>query len=738
MTHVTLRAAALGLVLGLLHTLVPGQVQTGVPFQNSNASSSFYVHSVRILSFQPPNTPFPFQFSNRQVSDPVGTSSGAVTSFASMPDGIGNHSIALELIYAKPAFWNPVAYDWDLYINGAECAGCSLSESFIDNPFPSSPNYARTILYVSYPAVDDPWDQPDQSYEFAFRPRGGAFGEFRFQAVMVGARLSETLGHFTAPQTPAYILRDPPGDMSYSQIQTGNTYCYGETFSVADADATSGYTSVTVGTSQSVGFLVETEISVSLTGGISSSREETSAENKEYMTCLTTTATYTTPGSGPRADDLFIGSAVRYAYGVEKMIGREVGGGVSRKAHLGITPTASSSSFAYTESDIINTAIPQAQALADALSGDPNNVAYKQAVNQVTAWQNALQLNEDLKADAIANTTPNYQLFSGGGATTTFDESITTSTSRSMDMLVVLEDGLSLDFALDVGGSGIAAGGEISVRREVGQGVSGSNESTTTHTMSFGDENSEDHFELAVYKDQAFGAPVFGELGLNSLTSCPYEGGYQLDQPHLSVTDHFQESEVAEEITIGSTHDFQILIHNHSTYEREYLLRVNNASNTNGAVLQAFGQNFPPAGIPIDVPGDGSLESVILSLTQPNINVLDFDSIELVLYSECDPDMSSSIFLSAHFGADDIGMDEHKTLTVRTYPSPATDQLKVELGTDGRSTLHILDLSGRILRAVQVTGPTTVLDVMDLANGEYILRTESAGNTGTGRFSVMR
>jgi hypothetical protein len=473
---------------------------------------------------------------------------------------------------------------------------------------------------------------------------GYQVGSIRFNAFMVGTNY-QLLGHFTAPQTPTYILHDPPGDASYMQIQSGHEYCYGETFSTTDENEVSGYAKVKVGTDVS---FFGTEVSIGVTAGISASRTETDAVNKEYKTCLSTNSTWTTNAVGARGDDVFIGNGVRYAYGVAKIITRTGCGVVSKTARFWMTPVSSELGFTSTFSGIKNTLLPQAQAAADALI--PGSMEWKQARNQVDVWKQVLAMDSTIKANALAQGNPSVQIFDGG-TSSNFDQTITTSATQSIDMKVVLEGSVSAEFAVDIGGSGVEAGGEITVRHEVGRGSSQSNTTTTTHTVHFQDDDLDDHFEVNIYKDPVYGVPVFGELDEASNTSCPYEGGYQLDQPHLTVGGgvHMDQNEVP----VGTSAIFPVVACNYSDSSRTYVLSVNAGTNGNGALVSGLGGVNQNNSVTITLdPGECLSGNIYISAPVPQ--AVDFADLEIDLTDACGGEIVSSITVSAHFGVGNV------------------------------------------------------------------------------------
>lgn len=661
-------------------------------------------------------------------------------------DAGGDQSFRIYLSAVYPtSVAHPVAsHEFQLFINGVQCTTCNIevagfsegswdpaNQHWYPNSGPQILGGVNSYVQVTYPT--DAWDQTGDTH-FAIRTliNGIAVGDLRFHGYLVGANLSQTLGSFLSPQMPSYILRDPPGDQSYTQLQQGQSYTYGETYSASNSNGSSGFVKVKLGTS--VDFF-GASASFGVTAGVSASTEETSDAAHEYTTTLTTNATYTTAQTGAPASDLFIGSARTYNYGVYKIISRPTCGAAVREAHLIISPTSSTAGFAYTEEDIQNTVIPQAQALVNSLQS--GTIPYKQAVNQLAVWQEMLALNNNIKTNALSGGNPSAFGFSGGGSQSTFDESVTSGNAQSMHMNVVLEEGLSADVSADVGGNGVEAGGEIKIRHEVGLGANQTNQTTTTHTISFGDDDPADHFNVNIYKDLAYGAPVFGSLDNTSHTSCPYEGGYQLDQPQLWVMSNGTSEMTLNDVPIGTSAIFPIYACNNSDHARTYSLSVNGQSNPNGAIISGYNGLTSASPILLTIPANSCLPVGNVYLNQPASTILDFDNVEIVLSSGCDEDLPvSTITISAHFDAS-VGITEESTPLLRMYPVPANDRLQLALDVTGTCTVEMLDLSGRVLKQGTVTGPLASMDVSALPNGEYVLRTRQGDRTHMARFSVM-
>lgn len=77
---------------------------------------------------------------------------------------------------------------------------------------------------------------------------------------------------------------------------------------------------------------------------------------------------------------------------------------------------------------------------------------------------------------------------------------------------------------------------------------------------------------------------------------------------------------------------------------------------------------------------------------------------------------------------------------VKLYPNPATDRVVVELAQPNFNAIQLLDLQGRILREVSLSGLRNEVDLQGLAPGLYLYRLQSADGeiTRAGKLNVTR
>ncbi|MBL7980269.1 MAG: T9SS type A sorting domain-containing protein [Flavobacteriales bacterium] len=652
MNHRSLRryGATLLLAVGALFS----QAQQSGFLNGSPTPGGTRVLAFAITEAPSPGCTGPFGMQITDPSTPWGQNYGGVSSYFTLPAGNGSQTfqaaISLTNVFGNVFLNNqPVV---QVFVDGQLCTTCNAQfQSYNGSTY--NANAAITITHQAGHA----WSTDgirEFGLRFRFPPQVAPTLDVRFKAVMVGTSFTEVLGTYDAPALPLFILRDPPGGDSFSSLSIGSTTCYGNSRSMTAGNEEGGYFKTKLGVAGEAGFIVTTAFEFSVEVGVSINATQTTTSEFEYTTCMEVTEEFTTADNGT-PDDVFIGNAVRYKYGMATVIERPTCGTVTKDAYFVSAPDSTLMDYSYTESYIRGTVIPQLNTQIALFT--PGTTAYKKAVNQRDVWVRTLELNNEIKATAPLSI---IRSFNGGGIGVEHTLTTTTTASAAIDYEVTLEGGLSVDLALEVGGSGVSAGGSVKMRSEYGNGQTNSNSATNTMSYTLRDQDVFDNFSVEVRKDNYFGTYAFVLDSANSRTSCRYEGGYQLDQPSLSVGTAGNTSMTVTQAPIGSAVNFPLIVCNNSDITRTYYLRFSAATNAQGAILQAFGNtlNSNDNGIPLELTA-GQCINTVLTLTQPNAAIVDFSNINLYLYSLCDeeypPYIRSYVSVSAFFGAGNIG-----------------------------------------------------------------------------------
>lgn len=655
-------------------------------------------------------------------------------------------------------FYEP---DWDVYINGELCTEC-YTEVVNESGVVNCPGIPTEIVTVHYPATDV-YDT-DGEWEFALRPHltaawncneeccnwtctsycqigfdgnttitDNVFPEIRFNAIMAGVSFSNVLGTFTTPQTLTCILRDPPGDLSYSTWGQSTTQCFGSTFFSSTETESSSYIKVKYGLGVPGVFGAEIE------GTLSASMTETNSVTNEVRTCVEALSTTSTNATGP-PDDLFIGNSILYNYGMASTITRDAC--VVSKSHgFAMAPLSQVSDFTYPESEIRGTIIPQLESVLTIFP--PGSMEYENNLAQLEVWEQALAMNDEIKAEALSANVPAEEFFSGG--TETYSLTTTTTESKIIDMKVRLSAGIDVSLTADLPwGGGVEANAQFNIRTEYGQSESSSIEysNTSSYVMSdddVGQNGGNDFFSVNILQDRVFGTFVFALDQQTSRTSCPYEGGIPIEQPQLWAGSVGETSMTEVDVAIGELAEFPIMLCNeNSSRTVDYVLTVNTLSNPDNAVITAFGN--PLSGTnqqPISI-APNSCVSGTIALGQLNSNILNYENIEIILKSGCGDNISSTILISANF-TNGVGIDNINStngwFTIIPNPSNGIFKLNTKDATSNM-TITVTDLMGRTVLASTNNTGNTQIDLGQIPNGVYILVAERNGQRKSTRLIV--
>ncbi|NJN34513.1 MAG: hypothetical protein HC817_09915 [Saprospiraceae bacterium] len=471
------------------------------------------------------------------------------------------------------------------------------------------------------------------------------------------------LGTYTQPQLPFTVLHPPPGNGSFTQLNTSKRLCRSLENAFTSAQDINAKANVKIGAKFSVGFIVTTEVEVYAQLNFAAGGGFSKLETNSKETCLTSNNTFAAgvqAGVSRDSSDRFIGYGYDVEWGVYDTIG-VIGGNVKHyKGVVGVplTPTAFSKTIVDIRSDIAS--------LTNLVNAPTSTIKQKaDAQNQIAVWNQVLALNETNKANASAPYPGAISGFTGGSPLPTFTstESSQVTTTQSITAETYFSTTVGVEFALNIGGSGFGASSEFTSKFNWGSTNAISQSTGNDLTYSLWDQDNSgppyDQLNFQTFRDPMFGTPVF-KLSASSRTSCPYEGGYRREQLRMKIvgqTDPNQTVNVSS-TDINASADFMIELYNESDEPRSYTLGINNASNLSGARISASG--FPLNGTPqpFPIPAGGCLgcdpnNRLIVSIKRENINSpLSFPNRELVFYSACDGAISSSIFLTANFGVD--------------------------------------------------------------------------------------
>ncbi len=279
---------------------------------------------------------------------------------------------------------------------------------------------------------------------------------------------------FTTEEVPLYVLRDPPGDASYSYLEKGTGYC----FSIADwatsnslgrvSNFSALYGSHTLGitTAFGLGVGIDFQVGAGLQGG--SNLNMTWRRSGNTQVCMEAKERFSTSADpeyvGADAD-VFIGAAFNMLFAqTDEILVNGQTCAIETKTGFGIAPDPTKpvkNTYAYTTRHIRDVLIPQIQALKAAAT-PTDTTRYGTYIEN---WQRHLAYNEALKVAAATVTGPEQRSFSGGAE---FAASFTSDTTyyNAWSTHLYSENGLGLQEVLKIPGIETNSGWQLKFTRE--------------------------------------------------------------------------------------------------------------------------------------------------------------------------------------------------------------------------------------------------------------------------------
>lgn len=481
----------------------------------------------------------------------------------------------------------------------------------------------------------------------------------RFDTVWVfirGHKPREFQFSTVSPQIPLMILRDPPGDMSYSYLSTTASASVSIGFSAELEAAVGIFGRLKVGggaeipgqgaTGAWVGGQVEAKAGFRST--ISGSQEVKITANQTLKTSDSDKII------GARGD-VFMGAALNIVYALTDIVDYDTST-CTVLLDTGVVWNGDGfkTTYLYTESHIRNSVVPGLQALADVLlsSGIPSRVDSAQIVlNQISVWQQVLDRNDSLKANAIHLEQFPHNISFSGLTSINDHASITSTTSISIGLNLFL----AVETATEAGfKSGefieIAGGVKTFVKLDIGITAGATFEVENTVGFELADDDADmlggDSFTVDILGDPTYCTPVFRLLGGTS--SCPWEPGtLPREGVGLAMNTH-----VASGVPPELPAQFDLYLYNltQTNETRTYKLSLVQGSNPDGAIISVGGAVLGDDELQFSLPPNlQNPQRATLRVSRAAGSVFDYEEMMLHLYSPCDMQFDTSVSFSVHF-----------------------------------------------------------------------------------------
>lgn len=493
------------------------------------------------------------------------------------------------------------------------------------------------------------------------------------QILVTGNRPRTATFVSVSPEIPFMILRDPPGDGSFSYLSKGTTMESSLRISAQQSGSINLWAQVKLGAEFEAGQFVFVKSKV--WGQVKNSLEIGASLNQEAELGLSITngEEFSTSGNDNitgETGDVFAGASLNMVYALTDVIQyNESNCTVDKSVDMIMAPKGFKTTFIYTESHIRNVLIPQLEHIRDLYAGvNADSTAIYQ--NQIKTWQEILTLNTDLKKKAEFSKNIS---FSSGTPYNSFEE-VTTSAFGTLGFSMYIEQTIAAELGFEFGGSGISGGVDVKFRLEMGASTTLGSISTTTSGYTLEDDDGGDFFSVDVLKDHTYGTPVFKLVSGRS--SCPWEPGTQPRDGVQLISDTYNQfvnnpdDPAVYKLSLGNT--------SQSDEERTYDLVFLQESNPDGAVLTLGGSQVQ-GGIPTPytIPAGGSVDATVTVEKGPS--AYDYNNLKFVLSSQCDGSISDEVALNAHFKSNCSDIALGKPLDNWVINSKSNHILKAQL-----------------------------------------------------------
>ncbi len=537
----------------------------------------------------------------------------------------------------------------------------------------------------------------------------------------------KALGYTTEPMVPYLVLHDPPGDGSTSSFGATKTICRDFENSYTVDQSTDVHAAVKIGVAGSIGFIatVDYEFSVEFSGGATNG--ELIVKTSANSNCISTTEGFETSALDPVGEggsDVFIGFGYDLDYGKYQVIEFDHDSCKMDKLEKMIYSLRGSGQdafrrFVLTEGGIQKNITDLAQTVVT--SSDERTRANAQY--QINAWERVLAANESVIANASVKI-GDQLLIDGGGQSSNWSEEITVSQTNTLQTEHYLVGTAGMETVLEIGGSGGSFGFNYTNEKRYGASVTDSESDAKVVSYNLSDGDSDDIFYVDVFRDDRYGTPLF-RLTNGTNTSCPYEGGYQKDQPLLKLDGQSGDHILMENVP-GEIATILLDMCNLSNVSRTYLVALG-GQNPGGATVRLGGNTISANPYPITVGPNTCAEDYVLTVQRnPGINA--YPNLQIDMYPECDGNISSSITASVYFGIVSAVLEQSPVSLLSVFPNPTSGELiadfTMEESADVRFELYDMVGNRSVLASEEnfAAGPNRKeMNVAQLPSGIYQL-----------------
>jgi hypothetical protein len=561
-----------------------------------------------------------------------------------------------------------------------------------------------------------------------------------------------------SPEVPLMILRDPPGDQSYSYLSRSTTSSVNFGFSYERDVGVGLFAKFKVGGGGDIPGLGSTGAWVGgeleATVGFRNAVEATTEIELQASETFKTSDSDNITGA---AGDVYMGAAINIIYAKTDILEYDPFNCVAlRDTGIVWNGDGFRTTYLYTESHIKNSVIPGLQSLADVLKDSPIKARRDSAevmLNQVSVWQQVLDYNAALKQNAaplpLINDLPQFppNVSFSAGTSLNREATMTSTTTLSVSFNFYIDASVALSIGAKVGDfNEVESGVKVLAKLDIGTTVGGSFAISNTVGFELGDDDTDgpgDAFTVDILGDPVYCTPVFDLL--SGTSSCPWEHP-TLPREGVGLS---MDTYVKHDVEADQPAQFELYLANTTQSEetREYLLSVIQASNPDAAILQIAGAIIGDDEIPYEMPPnlDTPLKQT-LRVTRDAGSAYDYEDLQVHLYSPCDDQFDATVTFDVHYikPCSDVSIVQPKnywilnnthndklTTVLKDYNISDPDMTELKLEYRKAGTIDWFNVYSYARAQLPADSLLYEWDVSGLVEGTYELRASTLCPAGT-------
>lgn len=443
----------------------------------------------------------------------------------------------------------------------------------------------------------------------------GRFASDAVWAIIEGRTATDGTDFASMParttELPLFVLRDPPGDESYSFLSEDQTICRTFSLQIEDEEADDNYTTVSLGAD----FGLETGVSSPFGSLLWSSELDATLDFNptwggyqndltldQTEVCVTTSEIFSTDDGGlivGGEGDIFVGATLNLTYSRIMDLHVEDCEVVIDTSHGINNMDGFHSFYVYSDYHIRYTLIPDLIELRNHAAPE-DTARFNRSIGY---WTMLLELNEEAKANAVPTS---FESNSGEALTNisfdalaNYEFSITTDSAVTHQTAVTIStyDAFGMDIGLTWSGIGVVGGFNDTDTDTETNDTTDVNSYSRTVGFFLGDDDPGDAFTVDVKRDTVWGMPVFDLVG--GQTSNPWEAGSfkrqwcSIDVDPPSSFDNEPDDAALFNLTLAN------LSETGETWS--YSLSSWNESNPHGAILRLNGSSISGGDVSFEI-----------------------------------------------------------------------------------------------------------------------------------------